>query len=99
VKSVDIKYINDKYKMERGNYSRLLDITCSKCNTHLFFYQKDGPGPLKREYLDRIIANHKFKGTKGLYCSNCKDVLGIWINYTRENRPAFRLFQDSVKKR
>jgi len=51
---------SDKYKRTRGGYSRLLDISCAKCGTHLFYYQKDGPGMLKRMYLDRIYDSKKY---------------------------------------
>jgi hypothetical protein len=50
------KFINDKYKKVRGGYSRLLDITCEKCGNHVCYYQKDGPGILKRMYFDRITG-------------------------------------------
>jgi len=57
-----IKFKNDKYKKVRGGYSRLLDIQCAKCKEHLLFYQKDGPGILKRMYLDRIFESPKYSG-------------------------------------
>ncbi|MDQ5929971.1 MAG: hypothetical protein QG594_1753, partial [Bacteroidota bacterium] len=47
---MDIKFKNDKYKKARGGVSALLDIKCAHCGSHLFFYQKDGPGALKRMY-------------------------------------------------
>ena len=48
---------NDKFKKVRGGYTRLLDISCACRQTHICVYQKDGPGILKRMYLDRIIKS------------------------------------------
>lgn len=98
---------NDKYKKSRGGYSRLLDIRCAKCDTHLFFYQKDGPGLLKRMYLDRIygskvysgLENSNLKRVPSLVCSSCKQLIGVPMNYSKENRSAYRLFVGSVTKK
>ena len=93
-----IIFKNDKYKKNRGGYSRLLSLTCDKCKTPIFLYQKDGPGMLKRLYLDRIIAKEKISG-KNLICNKCKMLLGIRIIYQKENRPAYRLFAGAVGKK
>lgn len=102
-----IKFKSDKYKKNRGGYSRLLDIQCGKCSDHLFFYQKDGPGILKRMYLDRIYESPKYSGLESnslkdipkLTCSNCMSLIGIPYIYEKENRLAFRLFVGGVIKR
>lgn len=88
---------NDIYSQARGGWSRMLKITCEKCDGHVCFYQKDGPGPLKRMYVDRMI-DIKPSGTT-LACRNCGHELGIKITYAKENRPAYRLFQGSVNKK
>lgn len=88
---------NDKYSQARGGWSRILDISCAQCESRICFYQKDGPGPLKRMYVDRMIGI-KPSGEE-LTCPACEQVLGIKIIYKKEARPAYRLFQDSVKKR
>lgn len=80
----------------RGGRSRFLLIYCERCNAKLFKYQKDGPGPLKRLYLDRITPEKSF--TKNLICSECKSVLGIGYIYPKEKRHAFRLFVGSIVK-
>ena len=49
-----MKFKSDKFKKARGGYSRLFDIRCEKCGNHICYYQKDGPGILKRMYLDRV---------------------------------------------
>ena len=38
------KIIKDKFQKNRGGTSRILDIACDHCGSHLTFYQKDGPG-------------------------------------------------------
>ena len=89
---------NDKYKKVRGGYSRLLNISCQKCGEHICNYQKDGPGNLRRMYIDRILNPEVSILRKDLSCSN-KHLIGVKIIYEKENRPAFRLFVDSVVKK
>lgn len=89
---------NDKYKRSRGGYSRLLKISCQKCGEDICMYQKDGPGNLRRMYIDRIIDPKVSISKKDFSCS--KDhLLGVKIIYEKEKRPAFRLFVDSVTKK
>lgn len=89
---------NDRYKKVRGGYSRLLDISCRKCSEHICFYQKDGPGALRRMYMDRITEPKISISKKDLSCSN-NHLLGVAIIFEKEDRPAFRLFVDSVVKK
>ena len=93
----DIKLKQDKFRRSRGGYSRLLEIRCEKCGQLLAYYQKDGPGPLKRMYEDRIVKSYARAG-KNLVCSKCRHILGIRYIYEKEKRPAFRLFQGSIIK-
>lgn len=88
---------NDKYSKARGGWSRILDVTCNECGSRICYYQKDGPGSLKRMYVDRMIGM-KSSNSK-LTCSGCGHELGIQVMYEKENRPAYRLFQGSVNKR
>ena len=88
----------DMYKRSRGGYSRLLDVSCVKCNTHLCYYQKDGPGILKRMYIDRI-SEPKFALNKQLVCQKCKQVIGVKYVYEKETRLAYRLFVGTVTKK
>ncbi|HUC78836.1 MAG TPA: hypothetical protein VMQ58_01190, partial [Candidatus Saccharimonadales bacterium] len=61
------------------------------------FYQKDGSGPLKRMYIDRMIY---IKPTVSkLECHKCGNELGLKTTYAKENRLAYRLFQSSVNKK
>ncbi len=100
------KLKNDKYKKKRGGYSRLLEISCESCDAVLCYYQKDGPGVLKRMYLDRIyksyysnLSNKPFNKLPQLKCKHCKFILGVPIIYKKEKRFAFRLFQGSITKK
>ncbi len=87
---------NDTYRKARGGYSRILQLSCASCGHNLFRYQKDGPGILKRLYLDRM---QDYSSADKLSCPKCKAVLGIKIIYKKENRPAYRLFVGSVAKK
>jgi hypothetical protein len=89
---------SDKYRKSRGGYSRLLGISCEKCSKHVCFYQKDGPGGLRRMYIDRIIESNVSTGRKDLSCPN-GHLLGVKFVYEKEKRPAYRLFVDAVVKK
>lgn len=93
-----MKLKNDKYKKARGGYSRLLDISCQKCDSSICQYQKDGAGTLRRMYIDRIINSKVSLSRKDLTCSK-GHLLGVKIIYEKEKRSAFRLFVDSVAKK
>jgi len=94
----------DTYSKNRGKYSRIIHIYCRKCKSDIGYYQKDGGskkymGQLRRLYIDRFtvgVSKNISKG-KNLVCSKCKEVLGTRINYSQEDRPAFRLFVGAVK--
>lgn len=98
---------NDSYKKSRGGYSRLLEISCTLCNTIVCRYQKDGPGILKRMYLDRISSSEKYAGLammslkdiQNLTCPKCSEILGVPMIYKKEDRTAYRLFVGSVAKK
>lgn len=85
----------------------MLEVCCSKCGGYLFHYQKDGPGILKRTYLDRICDSEKFENLQHfpldelpqLICPKCCEHIGTPIVYKKENRPAFRLFEGAVSKK
>ena len=84
----------DTYSQARGGWSRILEISCEKCTGHVCFYQKDGPGPLKRMYIDRMLDARPSSPT--LLCPRCGHELGIKTVYAKENRLAYRLFQSAV---
>ena len=89
---------SDTYRKTRGGYSRFLNIYCSNCKNHILLYQKDGPGPLKRLYLDRIFAPNNLKSLyltrdikkiPNLVCPDCYHQIGIIYEYPKEKRLAF----------
>ena len=96
-----------KFKSSRGGKSQALDISCQKCDAHVLYYQKDGPGNLRRMYMDRIIlpqilSDNQYENISDiepLCCENCSNILGYPIVYKKENRNSYRLFVDSVIKK
>lgn len=99
-KKVALTYRHDSYASARGK-SHMLDVRCFRCSEHILVYQKDGPGPLKRMYVDRILTQLPWVGTRkktpDLYCASCKELLAIPIIYAKENRRALRLFVAAVR--
>ena len=101
------KFKKDKYKSARGGYSRLLNLHCLKCDTVFAEYQKDGPGNLRRLYMDRIMAPEKLIGLEKnsvkdispIKCPKCGFIVRMPYIYKKENRKAFRIFQDAIVKR
>lgn len=90
------KLKKDKFTRARDGNSKLLKISCSKCNTNILTYQKDGIGALRRLYLDRIQDQIAFEN---LICPNCKNLIGVTMIYKKENRPAIRLIQGTFIKK
>jgi hypothetical protein len=97
----------DKFKSARWGYSRLFDIFCRACGSHVLVYQKDGPGVLLRLYLDRIFSPwnlmdlqfDELKNIPDLKCINCMRTLAVPTIYEKEQRKAFRLFGTAVTKK
>lgn len=91
---------NDTYRKKRGAPAMLL-MRCAQCSTYIMSYQKDGPGPLLRCYLDRIhhpeiLEKRQYEAfdkrtTQKLTCSFCHTVIGSPIIYEKEDRPAYHL--------
>jgi hypothetical protein len=42
----------DKYLREKGGTAKIINIKRASCGKLIFVYQKDGPGWLKRCYLN-----------------------------------------------
>ena len=97
----------DQFRRARGGYSRFLRIFCAKCKNFLALYQKDGPGPLKRMYIDRFFSPDKLVAFQNVplkkiplfCCEKCTQVLGVPFLYYKEQRQAFRLFVGAVSKK
>lgn len=93
-----MKLKSDKYKKTRGGDSKMLEISCGECGSFICNYQKDGSGNLRRMYVDRISAAEVSLLEKSLKCKN-GHLLGMAIIYKKENRPAFRLLPEMIKKK
>jgi hypothetical protein len=91
------KFKRDRFRAARGGTSRLLAVSCEKCDRLISYYQKDGPGVLKRLYIDRMIDHTNLADQ--LICGGCEQVVGIRFVYTKEDRPAYRLFTGAVTKK
>jgi ribosomal protein S27E len=91
------KFKRDKYQKNRGGTSRILDVSCDHCKNHVTFYQKDGPGILKRMYVDRFIDT--MPSSRSLTCQTCNRELGTEMIYKKEDRLAYRLFAGAVHKK
>ena len=92
----------DQYSKQRGGYSRFLNLYCDHCGEYILLYQKDGPGYLKRLYLDRIIAPENVKKlgrAANLKCVKCKRILGIPSIYEEEKRRIYLLLSFAVIKK
>ncbi|RJO60113.1 hypothetical protein C4544_07190 [candidate division WS5 bacterium] len=102
-----MKLKKDKYRNARGGYSRLLEIKCSKCGSFVALYQKDGPGILKRMYIDRIFKpkswaeyqKSEIKDVPKLICSKCRQLIGSPYVYEKEKRNALLMVQGSFSKK
>lgn len=97
----------DIYKEARGTYSRILDLFCRVCDNKVLTYQKDGPGNLRRLYFDRIISPEELTNLESksldevltLSCSDCEEDIGMLYIYKKENRKAFKVYQDAATKK
>ena len=77
-----------------------------KCNSPIFIYQKDGPGWLKRCYLNRIIESENYphlinniKDISNLHNLKCKcgNIIGYPIRH-KDGRLAFSLIRGKFKR-
>ena len=91
------RFKKDVYQKTRGGTSRILDVSCEHCSSHVAYYQKDGAGILKRMYVDRFIDT--VPSGNDLICKDCQTQLGTLIDYKKEKRPAYRLFVGAIHKK
>ncbi len=102
------KFKNDAYTRRRGTPAMLM-ISCAGCNQLVMGYQKDGPGPLLRCYLDRIhyptdlssLQHQEFDkdAFPHLVCPSCQVVIGTVMIYEKENRPAYLMRKGFFKRK
>ena len=105
---MNFKFKNDQYRKVRGDRTKLVTLFCRVCKNEIMIYQKDDyPGRLRRLYFDRIfyperLTNLEMKRLKEvqiLRCSKCKEDLGTPYIYKKENRKAFKVYQDALIKK
>ena len=105
---MNFKFKNDRYRTARGTSSKLLNLFCRVCNKYILTYQKDDyPGRLRRLYFDRIFFPNKLTNLESkklstisvLKCPKCKEDLGTPYIYKKENRKAFKVYQDALVKK
>ena len=89
-------FIIDAFTKSRGDPC-LICIHCKKCSKLIFIYQKDGPGPLKRSYLDRICRAFIDLENSMIRCPSCEAKLGFLDVYEKESRKAIYWFADCVE--
>jgi len=86
--------------------TRLFDLFCGQCGSHVVLYRKEGSGSLLRLYLDRILAPDKISGLKqtmknsktpSLSCSGCGRLIGVPMG--TKSRPAFRLIKGAFRRK
>ncbi len=103
-RGIAIRLKHDSYLAERGGSAKLVDIICARCNARVLLYQKDGPGWLKRCYLNRIFEPPEYEklqnedltiGTMpNLICQKCKNLVGTPMVH-KDGRFAFMLKRGS----
>lgn len=92
------KVTRDKYLARRGSHFKIYQIKCSNCKSVITKYQKDGPGVIKRLYLDRMIDFHTKPRKSKLICEVCNSLIGTYYIYKPEKRPAYRLPIGTISK-
>ena len=94
-----MKIKKDKYFRERGGTAKIIKVSCMNCGRLLLLYQKDGPGWLKRCYLNRIIyqrKENKINELNNLTCK-CGNLIGSPMKY-KDGRTAFALIRGKFKR-
>ncbi len=109
-RSTKIRIVKDRYSRARGGRSKLIRILCKRCKAEVLTYQKDGPGWLKRCYLNRIVWPQKLARLQrnrrvrepgdmdALRCESCKAVIGIPTRH-KDARLAYAIVPGSFIRR
>lgn len=96
----------DKYQRKRGK-PQFFRIYRAICSEYVLLYQKDGPGPLKRMYLDRIFEPEDLAALQAvtsvgnvprLTCPK-GHVMALPMIYQPEHRLAYLLIRGSFSKK
>ncbi|OGN61657.1 MAG: hypothetical protein A3F40_00510 [Chlamydiae bacterium RIFCSPHIGHO2_12_FULL_27_8] len=85
---LNLKFIINEYTKSRGE-PQFLIMFSSCCREFIMIYQKDGPGPLKKCYFDRIHYPDFLKNLEKLNCRKCQSLIGEKMIYVKENRIVF----------
>ena len=105
-----IKLKRDKYRTKRGGTAKLINVICSNCNSKVLLYQKDGPGWLKRCYLNRIFRPLEYSELQKdkslnspeklpkLICLKCKKLIGFPTRH-KDGRLAYTLIRGTFKRK
>lgn len=97
--------IKDKYSEARDGKSAFLNLYCDHCGEFILLYQKDGSGPLKRMYFDRIIAPtdySQYQNSKtmnkipNINCRSCRRLIAVPGMYDKEDRRVYFLLSYAV---
>lgn len=94
MKKQKFTFLVENYQKARGDWSRFLYLYCAYGGHHVALFQKDGPGPLMRSYLHRILAPADLadlqnkKKVPEVHCRYYARLLGISDLYDEETRPA-----------
>jgi hypothetical protein len=91
-----MKFKQDKFRNARGGRAQLLELSCEHCGKHICYYQKDGPGVIRRLYQDRM--NGRETDLKDLECAGCGRLMGVGVIFEKEKRKAYRLIPGAVVK-
>lgn len=86
-------FIQDQHTQARGE-PVMLRLICDRCKHECGWYQKDGPGPLKRCYLDRFHRHpilQYLRSATALHdlppvflCTHCNEEIGVRMLYCGE---------------
>jgi len=88
----------------------MIDVNCASCGQLILHYQKDGPGWLKRCYLNRIFAPDELEKLQydknikipsdlsSLVCSRCGEIIGSPVLH-KDGRLAFHLERGKFKRK
>ncbi len=101
-KKINLKLKYDRYQKKRGK-PKILLLICSNCREKIALYQKDGPGWLKRCYLDRIYPIYTFNkinlNQKFFKCQKCGQIFGEKIIFKKEKRLAFKIDRNNILRK
>lgn len=103
--------VRDRFSRARGGNSELLSLSCTRCNTEVMVYQKDGKGGLVRCYFDRMYLpknpmnhfplerNKPLSQLPNLHCPSCNTVIGTPMMFNKEHRLAYRVIRGTLAKK